>query len=122
MSDLKDFVIKDGVLKKYVGNGGDVTIPDGVREIGKSAFFCCRKIKSVTIPAHIDYIDYWAFECCTGLTDVTVLGNNTRICRWAFYDCSPDLRFHVPENSNAETFALRDVDEKLWSDENYNSN
>ena len=38
MSDLKDFIIEDGVLEKYVGPGGDVTIPDSVTSIGDSAF------------------------------------------------------------------------------------
>lgn len=41
MSNVKDFVIENGVLKKYLGNGGDVVIPDGVYEIGRSAFYEC---------------------------------------------------------------------------------
>ena len=31
MSDSKDFIIENGVLKEYVGSGGDVVIPDGVK-------------------------------------------------------------------------------------------
>ena len=49
MSNTSDFVIENGVLKKYVGPGGDVTIPDGVVVIGPSAFSLCTKITSVTI-------------------------------------------------------------------------
>ncbi len=33
-----DFVIENGVLKKYTGTSADVIIPDGVTEIGDSAF------------------------------------------------------------------------------------
>ena len=33
-----DFIIENGVLKKYTGNGGDVVIPDGITEIGSGAF------------------------------------------------------------------------------------
>lgn len=33
-----DFVIEDGVLKKYNGAGGEVTIPEAVTTIGDSAF------------------------------------------------------------------------------------
>jgi hypothetical protein len=33
MSDLKDFIIENGVLKKYTGEGGDVIIPDGVSKL-----------------------------------------------------------------------------------------
>ena len=36
MSDMKDFVIEDGVLKKYLGEGGDVVIPDGVTKINRN--------------------------------------------------------------------------------------
>lgn len=144
MSNIKDFEIENGVLKKYLGSGGDVVIPDGVYEIGKSAFCGCRELKSITIPgsvmrirmsafqcckglttitipAHVDNIEDWAFEGCTGLTDVTVLGSNTTISSWAFYECSPDLWFDVPVNSRARKFADRYEDERLWSDENYNT-
>ncbi len=41
MSNAKVFEIEDGVLKKYLGSGGDVVIPDGVYEIGRSAFYEC---------------------------------------------------------------------------------
>ena len=34
MENKQDFVITKGVLKKYKGPGGDVTIPAGVTEIG----------------------------------------------------------------------------------------
>ena len=36
MSDLKDFVIENGVLKKYNGSGGQVVIPDGVTKIARA--------------------------------------------------------------------------------------
>lgn len=35
---MSDFRIKNGVLVKYVGNGGDVVIPDSVTAIGVKAF------------------------------------------------------------------------------------
>lgn len=36
--NLDDFEIEDGVLVKYKGKGGDVTIPSGVTSIGEAAF------------------------------------------------------------------------------------
>ena len=38
MSNANDFVIENGVLKKYVGPGGDVVVPKGVTVIGEEAF------------------------------------------------------------------------------------
>ena len=39
MSNINDFVIENGVLKKYVGPGGDVIIPEGVTSIGNGVFY-----------------------------------------------------------------------------------
>ena len=44
MENNQDFVIENGILKKYNGPGGDVTIPEGVTEIGSSAFDGCKKL------------------------------------------------------------------------------
>lgn len=33
MSSASDFVIEDGVLKKYCGPGGDVVVPEGVASV-----------------------------------------------------------------------------------------
>ena len=42
MSNASDFVIENGVLKKYVGSGGDVVIPEEVTAIGNGAFSGCK--------------------------------------------------------------------------------
>ena len=38
MSNANDFIIENGVLKKYVGPGGAVIVPEEVTEIGIKAF------------------------------------------------------------------------------------
>ena len=38
MTNINDFEIKNDVLIKYTGKGGDVTIPDGVTRIGEKSF------------------------------------------------------------------------------------
>ena len=50
MENMQDFVIENGVLEKYKGPGGDVTIPEGVKEIGLWAFKGCANLTSVTNP------------------------------------------------------------------------
>lgn len=44
MSNASDFIIKNGVLIKYVGPGGDVVVPEGVEEIGEEAFAVVEQI------------------------------------------------------------------------------
>ena len=53
MSENKDFVIENGVLKQYTGPGGDVVIPEGVTEVGRWAFNDCIGLTGVTIPAGV---------------------------------------------------------------------
>lgn len=57
MSGKSDFVIENGVLKKYKGPGGDVTIPEGVTEIGDDAFSSCINLKTMALPMSIE--DFW---------------------------------------------------------------
>ena len=42
MSNLNDFVIENGVLKKYNGKDSEVTITNSVTEIGEEAFEDCN--------------------------------------------------------------------------------
>lgn len=90
-SDITSVVIKNGV--KSVGsyafyryeNLVDVTIPDSVTSIGKSAFYF-TKLVNVTIPSSVTNIGYGAFETCNKLTNVEILGNVT-IETAAFKNC-----------------------------------
>lgn len=68
MKNNRDFVIKNGVLTKYKGPGGDVAIPESVRSIGGNAFWGCTSLTNVTIPAGVTEIGGWVFEGCGNLT------------------------------------------------------
>ena len=43
----KEFIINNGCLEKYNGEGGDVIIPDEVEEIACGAFERCADLVSV---------------------------------------------------------------------------
>lgn len=67
----------------------DVTIPDGVTRIGDHAFQRCP-LESITIPDSVTEIGVWAFNDCYSLSSVLV-GNGVRsIGDYAFY-CTPSL-------------------------------
>ena len=96
MSGNQDFVIKKGVLQKYKGPGGDVTIPAGVTEIGYGAFRGCTSLTSVTIPAGVTEIGAWAFQGCANLTSVTIPAGVTEIGSSAFFGCTGLTSVTIP--------------------------
>ena len=52
MSNASDFIIENGQLKKYVGPGGDVVIPEGVRYLSILAFNQVS-LTSLVLPASL---------------------------------------------------------------------
>ena len=84
------FVISNGVLTGYNGEGGDVVIPkvddngNDITAIGDSAFKDNTTITSVSIPAAVTEIGESAFEGCTGLESVTIPNGVTVIGKAAF--------------------------------------
>ena len=62
-----------------------MTILDGVKSIGSSAFYACSGLTSVTIPDSVTSIGQEAFSYCSGLTSVTIPDSVTSIDVNAFY-------------------------------------
>lgn len=60
MSNLNEFVIENGVLRRYRGEGGDVVVPEGITKISWYAFQT-NNISSVMIPDTVEEIDNGAF-------------------------------------------------------------
>ena len=87
MSSASDFVIKNGVLTKYVGPGGDVTVPEGVTSIGDGAFRCCSRLTSITLPDSVTSIGGEAFSGCSSLTSITLPDGVTSIGDKTFKAC-----------------------------------
>lgn len=82
MSNASDFIIEDGVLKKYVGPGGDVVIPEGVTSIADHAFFHCRPLDRIVIPDSVTNIGSFAFDHfkLLQITDITILPPGDQRC------------------------------------------
>lgn len=105
-----DFIIENGILIKYIGSGGDIAIPSGVKElgddtfkncneltsviipkgvtrIGYDVFFGCKNLSSITIPDTVTYIAHNAFWGCDSLTNITIPGSVETTAGWTFYRC-----------------------------------
>ncbi len=96
MSDQSEFIIKNSVLTKYNGPGGDVVIPEGVSIIGQSAFSYCRTLKSVIIPSGVTNIGIGAFRSCSNLENAIIPESVISINDWAFCDCTGLTSITIP--------------------------
>lgn len=75
-ADKNGFVIEKGVLKKYTGSGGDITIPDGVKSIENYAFGNNFNVTSVVIPKSLVSMEGNVFSYCMSLKEIKVSKNN----------------------------------------------
>ncbi len=82
-----DYVVKAGKLESYNGASVDISIPEGVIEIGDGVFKSCRNIKSVLIPEGVVEIGGGAFNSCTKLESISLPDSLTTISYGAFSGC-----------------------------------
>lgn len=85
------------ILSAYIGNGGNVTIPDGVTIIDDEAFEYCTNLVSVTIPEGVEIIESWSFNGCTNLVSVSIPESVTIIGMEAFESCTNLVSVTIPQ-------------------------
>ena len=83
-----EMIIENNIVKRYVGKGGHVVVPDNVTSIGTNAFNKCSGVTSITIPESVTRIDDFAFYNCSSLTSITIPNSVTTIGDSAFSGCS----------------------------------
>ena len=96
--DSVNFVIENGVLKKYNGWQTFVEIPDTVTAIGDEAFKNNTSMVSVSIPDSVKSIGDSAFYGCTSLLGVVIPDSVEKIASYAFQKCSKLASVYLPVN------------------------
>ncbi len=82
-----DFYIDGTTLVAYVGQGGEVTVPDGITEIGSKVFYLNGTITKVTLPEGVTTIGTAAFSRAYNMTDVVLPSTLKVIGQEAFAGC-----------------------------------
>lgn len=77
MSDINDFIIEEGVLKKYVGNDSRIVVPKEVSSIAYGAFKDGDLIEEIEVHSNVTIIRGGAFSGCKKLRRVYVLYSGT---------------------------------------------
>ena len=123
------FTIEDSVLKKYVGPGGTVTVPDGITEIGELAFYDtapvhvifseslvkigdqafwrCSTLQHITLPNGLKSIWRHAFQGCTSLQSVTIPAGLEKIYGGAFDGCRGLTELILPDGIELDSDSFR---------------
>lgn len=98
-------------IREYKGPGGDVVIPDGIREIQNGAFANRSDITSVWFPESLEIIGEYAFLGCNGLTELRLPAQTSSIGRYAFMFCN-SLRYARIDGENLiiRDYAFRQCD------------
>lgn len=81
-----DFTIINGILFEYTGTEAEVTVPDGVKEIGISSL-AYTDIKKIILPESVKRIEWDAFDGCEELETVVLPDGIEEIEERAFDGC-----------------------------------
>ena len=95
-----NFIYSDEEKKEllaYIGEGGDIKIPESVTTICDLAFYGCAGLKSVIIPQNVTYIGKGAFAN-SGLTSIMIPEGVTEIYSKTFKDCKDLTSVIIPSS------------------------
>lgn len=84
----EDFRIENGTLTGYNGSDVEITIPEGITDIGVYAFAGNNRLKTVIIPDGVKSIRKYAFQSCKNLSHVEFGKGVMEMEKGAFDGCS----------------------------------
>ncbi len=76
----------------------NITLGEGVTEIGQSAFSCCTALNSIVMSENLTKIGDQAFYGCTALNSVVMAEGLTKIGDQAFYGCTNLETLEIPDS------------------------
>ena len=79
-------------------NWSQIVIPDSVREIGPYAFANCRQLQKISLPASLTELSNGIFEGCSVLHKISLPSSLQRIGKFSFTGCNRLKKIVIPEN------------------------
>lgn len=93
-------LIIDNILLAFAPAGmKSYTIPDGIEELGGSAFCCCYELETVTLSSTVKTIGGSCFGACRSLKDFVIPETVRSIEVSAFDGCISLTSIHIPQNT-----------------------
>lgn len=108
IDENNEFIIdEDNMVMEYCGDGGNVVIPDGIKDIFFQAFYGNFKIESVIIPGSVKEVAPVVFEMCSSLKEVFFNDGIVSIGACSFNCCEKLETINFPKSIKIiESFAF----------------
>lgn len=94
---VPEFITKIGENAFANGDVENVTLPEGLKVIGKTAFGWCENLKEIVFPEGLEIIDEFAFADCSALERIILPDSVEFVGASAFHACSSAYELRLPE-------------------------
>lgn len=91
-----------------------ITVPEGIENINKFAFYKCNNIEVVIFDKDVKSVSEEAFTDCKNLGMVCFYGRNTNISAGAFYDCNALKKVVLLSAGTVDSYFSDDEYEKIY--------
>lgn len=125
-SSLTTFTLNDQT--KFIYNDAfrnykftELTLPEGILQIGNYAFSGCSELTSLVIPEGVTYIGESAFEKCTKLENLSIPNSVTTVKGNVFTDCNAlqytecDNAYYLGNSDNPYVILIKAINDTIIS-------
>ena len=104
IEELKHYSIPNGVIEiggSAFRNGTSlqsIDIPNSVKMIGEGSFYGCTSLQSIDIPSSVEIIGDSSFEYCSSLQSIDIPNSVKKIGERAFFNCSSLQSIDIPSS------------------------
>ncbi|MDD4292090.1 MAG: leucine-rich repeat protein [Clostridia bacterium] len=102
----EEFVIENGVLVSYNGNGGDVIVPNGVTKTAKNVFWENADITSITFPEGFTTMGEYSCSRLVNLKKIVLPASFSTMTKYNIYAC-PNLESINLEDTDLSSVGIR---------------
>lgn len=108
-----DLLIYNNVVRDCWDASGEITVPDGVTEIGDYAFSFQKEITKITLPSSVRLIHDGAFNGCEKLTEIVIPEGVEELGALVFDGCRSLKKIALPDSiSSIELLTFADINRK----------
>ncbi len=118
-SENKTYQSQDGVVytnnktATYACPNGktSVSLPGGVKTIGRCSFSGCKKLKALVIPSGVVSVGSYAFDRCSSVKSVALPNTVESLGMFSFFDCRSLEQITVPKEVKSIEYGALGYDE-----------